>query len=567
MAYLQSRNSVHRTAELMQVDLVRQIATFVRSDPVLYSNYLLHYEDIESGRDTAESYCFFLLWFLLAGRSSFARPLVISARLREAVAFPDADGRHMLMEYVLGTTVGRIADREQALARYYFHAVPKFRLGPLLSTAEIVSMQHIAPFARLARLAVDIKDGDGGAKHQAGTLLDQLQRLSYAGAVDNLPCVSIVGFHRSVLGIGEDARSLFECLLEVGIRPELIDVSYPGLEPFERAGDYSAFETSYPHGSVVIFCMPVFEMMRLLCARGFIRASLGQYWIGYWPWETSALQPGWVRAAECVDEVWASSKFTFEAYTRQIEKPISLIPLNVHLPTPVEPRAIGALFGSKFTFLSVFDFLSGMERKNPIGAISAFRLAFPGKTENVQLILKTTHAHRRPEDFNAIRAAIDEDERIVVVDGSLEREEVSWLIEKSQALLSLHRSEGFGRPLAEAMLLGVPVIATGWSGSSDFLNDETGFPIRYRLRAVGHKEYPFAAGEWAEPDVEHAAAVMRDLYRRGGADSHLTLKARQTVTTLFSRSSVGKKLVERLTAIECAQRDVQRGLDRTACGG
>jgi glycosyltransferase involved in cell wall biosynthesis len=225
------------------------------------------------------------------------------------------------------------------------------------------------------------------------------------------------------------------------------------------------------------------------------------------------------------------------------------MPLNVYVPAPREPDEIGALLTSKFTFLCVFDFHSQIERKNPAGAVSAFRAAFPKKQENVQLILKTLHAERRPAEFNAVRAAMDGDERIVLIDGALGRAEVCWLIQNSQVYLSLHRSEGFGRPIAEAMFLGTPVIATGWSGNVDFLSEETGFPVRYRLRPVSASEYPFAAGEWAEPDIEHATDVMRRLYQSGGASHKITLRAKQVVEKLFSRSSVSAKLVERLTAI------------------
>jgi glycosyltransferase involved in cell wall biosynthesis len=357
--------------------------------------------------------------------------------------------------------------------------------------------------------------------------------------------------------LGEDARSLFDCLLNAGVTPELIDVSPSSLESFGGGQAYSAFETQRPeesfetlrpNGSIVIFCMPVFEMMRLVCTFGITRAQ-GQHWIGYWPWETTALHDGWLNAFEFVDEVWASSTFLREVYGRQTQKRVSHIPLNVQISEPREPREIAALLASKFTFLCVFDFHSQIERKNPIGAISAFRVAFPKENKNVQLILKTLHAERRPEEFDVVRAAMDEDTRIVLIDGALGRAEVCWLIQNSQVYLSLHRSEGFGRPIAEAMLLGTPVIGTGWSGSSDFLNEDTAFPIRYKLRPVGPTEYPFAAGEWAEPDIDHAANVMRHLYQHGGASSHITLNAKRLVTKLFSRASVSVKLVDRIKAI------------------
>jgi glycosyltransferase involved in cell wall biosynthesis len=359
-------------------------------------------------------------------------------------------------------------------------------------------------------------------------------------------------------------RSLFDCLLDAGVTPELIDVSPSVLEKFDQPHIYSAFESSRPNASVVIFCMPFFEMMRIICTLG-LTTSSQQYWIGYWPWETTALNPGWIKSFEFVNEVWASSRFLYETYSKHTKKPVFHVPLNVCVPVPMEPEEIGSLFGAKFTFLSVFDFNSRIERKNPIGAISAFRRAFPKKTEHAQLVLKTIHGDLRSDEFDVVRAAMDEDERIVLLDGALSREEVCWPIQNSNVYLSLHRSEGFGRPIAEAMLLGTPVIATGWSGNTDFLSEETGFPIKYRLRAVHPSEYPFAAGEWAEPDLEHAADVMRRLYQSGGPKPGITLQAKRLVTKLFSRPSTSAKLVERLIAISHAMKSGdQSSADKSA---
>jgi glycosyltransferase involved in cell wall biosynthesis len=149
-----------------------------------------------------------------------------------------------------------------------------------------------------------------------------------------------------------------------------------------------------------------------------------------------------------------------------------------------------------------------------------------------------------------VQEAIEGEDRIVLIDGALSKSEVNGLIGASQAYVSLHRSEGFGRPIVEAMLLGVPVIATGWSGNSDFLNPRTGFPVRYRLRKIAEGEYPWAAGEWAEPDLDHAATLMRQLCENGGARPALVKAARRTVTRLFSRAEISKKLCNRLKAIQ-----------------
>jgi glycosyltransferase involved in cell wall biosynthesis len=534
-----------------------QVTDFIKSDPAIYSFYLLKC-DQHSQKDTLESYCRFLLWLILAGRKEYKYPLVIPKAIRDIVSSPNSEGRHLLMDVALSSMVGEIKDGHEARARYYFHALPKFALGPFVGRAEIVEFNRSGTILALARLAATFNRQGGDSSAETAHLVNQLARISSAVPTPTMPSVSIVGYHRSVLGLGEDVRSLFDCLLDAGVTAELIDISPMArldsgdeavLARFNRAHIYKAFESSRPNGSVVIFCMPVFEMMRTICMLGLV-PTRQQYWIGYWPWETTELSPGWINAFEFVSEVWASTRFLYETYSKQTRRPVFHIPLNIQVLAPIEPDGIGSLLGSKFTFLSIFDFNSRIERKNPLGAIAAFCRAFPKKTENVQLVLKAIHGERRSDNFDVVRKAADEDKRIVLKNEVLSGEEICWLIQNSQVYVSLHRSEGFGRPIAEAMLLGTPVIATGWSGSTDFLSEETGFPIGYRLRPVAPSEYPFAAGEWAEPDIGHAAAVMRHLYERGGASPNIVLNAKRLITKLFSRTSIGTKLVERLVAID-----------------
>jgi len=209
-----------------------------------------------------------------SSRKQYQFPIVIPQAIREAIASPNADGRHILMEFALAA-VDAGDDHREPLARYYLEAVPKFGLGPFISRSEIVALQKNLILTETESKAENDKNVSLGTSELLG-------RLGKASPFPMAPSVSIVGFHRSVLGLGEDARSLFECLLEAGIGAELIDVSPRALEAYESSDKYLAFEASRPTGAVVIFCMPVFEMMRLICTQG-LAPSGGQYWIGYWP--------------------------------------------------------------------------------------------------------------------------------------------------------------------------------------------------------------------------------------------------------------------------------------------
>jgi len=190
--------------------------------------------------------------------------------------------------------------------------------------------------------------------------------------------------------------------------------------------------------------------------------------------------------------------------------------------------------------LSAFDYDSSFFRNNPMSAIAAFRDAFPLLTENVGLVLKSTGADRRFAHIGGeIDRYIERDPRIIAIDETMPRSRLLGLIRACDCYVSLHRAEGLGLGMAEAMALGKAVIGTDFSGSTDFLTEETGFPIGYDLRRVEPHEYYWSRGQvWAEP--HHAAAV--DTLRRVFADPHLRAKRAQNGQALM-RSRYGKEFV------------------------
>ena len=187
------------------------------------------------------------------------------------------------------------------------------------------------------------------------------------------------------------------------------------------------------------------------------------------------------------------------------------MPMAVDLPrTDPQPRARFALRDGVFQFLLVFDWQSWPARKNPAGAIEAFRIAFPRGSEPVGLAIKMIGLEPWNSDFRAFKALADTDRRITLLAGTLDRQTLAALYRSCDAYVSLHRAEGFGRTIAEAMLTGKPVVATNWSGNTDFFDATTGCPVEFTLRPVESGEYPYADGQvWAEPDLGSAAEWLR----------------------------------------------------------
>ena len=232
---------------------------------------------------------------------------------------------------------------------------------------------------------------------------------------------------------------------------------------------------------------------------------------GHWLWELERLPSYWTHAYSFVDEIWASSEFVRGIFEPEGRRPVHLLHHAVIVPPLTEPasrRDLG-LHDDSCTFLFMFDFASYAARKNPEAVIAAFLQAFPTGNERACLVLKTQNAELRPDLWMSL-ANLTDDPRVLLRDAKIPRDELTKLIASANAFVSLHRSEGFGRGPAEAMLLGVPVILTGYSGVSDFVDDGCACIVGYALVPVQPGDYPGVEGQrWAEPDISQAAGYMR----------------------------------------------------------
>ena len=171
---------------------------------------------------------------------------------------------------------------------------------------------------------------------------------------------------------------------------------------------------------------------------------------------------------------------------------------------------------SSFAYLFFFDFTSYIERKNPWGVLQAFeRLCLQPKKQDVCLVIKLNGSASRMDEFRKFISGVEGckvKERIVIIDKTLTNNEINNLIRCCDCFISLHRSEGFGRGMAEAMYLGKPVIATGYSGNMDFMSAENSCLVDFKLVPVGDGQYPYGRGQvWAEPDIDHAVWYMHKL--------------------------------------------------------
>jgi glycosyltransferase involved in cell wall biosynthesis len=360
--------------------------------------------------------------------------------------------------------------------------------------------------------------------------------------------VNLVGYAAGELGIGEDVRMMVKSLLTTDIPFCVIN-----RKPHEtiRQSDESIMRhvTDRPVYPVTIICMTGFDTVQLALERPDVFD--GKYVIGYWPWELPEWPAEWNVAYDLVDEIWASSHYTQSAYQKSSPKPVQYMPMTVSFDPPGEFRKSDfGLPEDRFLFLFAFDFMSYPSRKNPEGCLSAFQAAFPAGDEQVGLVLKVSNVDREDRRWTAIRKLCNKDPRIVLLGETLDRRRLLGLMSACDAYVSLHRAEGFGRTLAEAMLLNKPVIATGYSGSADYLTEDTGFVVPFRLRRVRKEEYPFAEGmRWAEPDTVGAATHFREVFENPEATGAKLKNARKLIERNYGSAATGTNYRTRIAEL------------------
>jgi glycosyltransferase involved in cell wall biosynthesis len=256
-----------------------------------------------------------------------------------------------------------------------------------------------------------------------------------------------------------------------------------------------------------------------------------------------------------VDEVWARSGYIQQMLATKLDKPVLYMPVALAAPkVALLSRSDFLLPERKFLFVFSFDFLSFMDRKNPAGVIEAYRRAFGrGGSTNARpgLVIKAMNGALRPEALAALRALRDEDPDIFLIERTLARPEVAALISLCDAVVSLHRAAGFGLLIAEAMLLGRPVIATDYSATTELLLPSTGFPVDCRTIPVAPDAYPFGEGQvWADPDLDHAAWLLRRLAAEPGRAAAQVAGAHAHLARHYSPRVVAQRQRARLRELD-----------------
>lgn len=362
--------------------------------------------------------------------------------------------------------------------------------------------------------------------------------------------VNFFGSFETSDGIGRAAALNIECLKATPLPMDTFVLSRPvALQTGKDTVIDSALLSSLKHK------INVFQFSARWVPHYFSRvgeAGLdGFYNIGYWFCEVPRIPDHWARQLEFFDEVWTASTFCQAAIARSANIPVVKIPLWIE-PRDASRRILDRRNGKHFqtfNFLTIFNAYSDAERKNVLFSIRAFLTAHGGDS-SVRLIVKVSNLEHDPVLCQKLDLIRTRHQNVEIIEGYIENAAVQALYDRTDVYVSLHRAEGFGLTISDAMSRGIPVITTGYSGNMEFCRADDTRLVAYDLRAVGHERLRYRKDDiWAEPDMADAVSAFRELVREYPDWLRKANHARVRLSAEFSVGQVANLMEERINLI------------------
>ena len=350
--------------------------------------------------------------------------------------------------------------------------------------------------------------------------------------------VNIMGPVKAQMGIGQCCRFLVSEFDASGIKY--------CVQNFNLLGNVQNGDTSFddilteetPYGINLIVMEPTELMFR--CTQFDQNMWNDKYNVGFWSWELEDFPKEWTPAIDLLDEIWTPSEFTSDSIRKVTNKPVHTIPYNVtaHTDDKYDRKYFG-LPEDKFLFLIMFDFNSTMVRKNPVGAIEAYKKAFDVNDDSVGLVIKTSNTDF--DKIESVKKLLEGYKNIYFITEVLEKTAVNSLIKDVDVFVSLHRAEGFGIVMAEAMLVNTVCIATNWSSNIEFMNKDIACMVDYSFVTLEKDASPYRKGsKWADADTDQAAGYMKKLHDDKDFYNTLSTKAKAYIEDKLCMDNITK---------------------------
>ena len=373
--------------------------------------------------------------------------------------------------------------------------------------------------------------------------IGNLQSDQFPSKFSNKKGLNVAGYLQGEFGLGQSARLILQSAKASGLPAFPLNSNRSKVRQEEKLSENNS-ESIFP---VIVSVVNADHFELWLNDIGSNRLKYSKV-IGVWAWETEDFPVSMHKAFKYVDEIWAVSNFVKDAIAPYTKKKVLVLPTPIITPERIEKldrATLGIPEDQEFN-LFIFDYQSVFNRKNPLGLVEAHRKAFPN-SEGPLLVIKSTNGDQDAENREKLRFAVQDRTDILLIQDFVSREQLTSLINECSTYISLHRSEGYGLTMAEAMALGKPVIATSYSGNLDFMNRENSVLIPFKRTLVGKESFPYQhSSYWAEPDTDQAALEIKKLHENPMLRAQLGSAAQISVTNTFSTTRASKFIASRV---------------------
>jgi glycosyltransferase involved in cell wall biosynthesis len=380
--------------------------------------------------------------------------------------------------------------------------------------------------------------------------------------------INLIADLRLNTGVGEATRNLVDAILAQNITASLHELELPHRQNITDLPDRYRHLPAQPAATMNLLAYEPVLLQHCLVT-DLRELLLNRYTIGYWVFELPKAPLWWRTGLTYADEIWTPSRYSAQSIAQAVNAPLHVVPNIVNVSkTTLLSRADLNLPNDRYIFYYNFDAKSSLARKNPWGVIEAFRRAFRVVSLSTELnaqhshppllVIKARDIHKFPRAHQHLKQLIGAVGGMLI-DTDLPRQKVDALLRHIDCYVSLHRAEGFGLGIAESMSLGKPVIATHFSANTDYLNAENGYPVQYELCPITPETHHYdpkqadtyeIGQQWAEPNIEHAAQLMREVYLDPLVAKAKGERAMRDIENYASPHAVGKWVAERLAQIE-----------------
>lgn len=359
--------------------------------------------------------------------------------------------------------------------------------------------------------------------------------------------INVIGYLRAESGVGEVARAVVRALAHVQYPVAQVDL---GPVSWTRAEASPVLDVPFGHPyGINLLCVNADTVSAIRNQLG-SRFFWGKYTIGLWHWETANFPQQWQGAFTHVQEVWVTSGFVQRSVALQSPVPVIRVALATNaMSINYRQRKLLGLSEDTFIFFFCFDMQSYFQRKNPYAVIKAFQLAFEGTSASVQLVIKANNVANFPKEAAILREALTQVGGILL-EQHTDRETLAALFTMTDAYVSLHRSEGFGLTIAEAMHFGKPVIATAYSGNMEYMTPFNSYGVDFDLIDIAQNDGPYSTTDtWADPNLKHAASLMRFVVEHPNDAVEKGRRATQDMNLGHSSKAAADSMIQRLQVI------------------